>query len=437
MNISFFRKICCLSAFLLTLASVALAYDRTLRIDYIFSGTADTQEISLDELSCFDGWYGRCKNLDTLALKGNGQISMRSAQTGQILYIQSFSTLFQEWQTTEEATLTRRSFENVFLLPMPQEKVVVRVELYSFKGGVSAFFEHTVDPSDILIRHLPVRDDVPSRYIHKSGSSRDCIDVAIVAEGYTAGEAELFYEDAAVAAREILSYEPFRSLSDRFNFIAVALPSAQSGVSVPLEGDWKDTALSSHFSTFYSDRYLTTLRLRTLHDYLAGLPYEHIIILANTDTYGGGGIYNSYTLTTAHHPAFKPVVVHEFGHSFAGLADEYFYDDQYSPYYFPQVEPWEQNITTLRDFPSKWLGMLPKGTSVPSDIAPCPAEEMWKRIEAGESAAKFIGVYEGAGYMSKGAYRPYPDCRMHTNLAPVFCPVCQEAIRRVIDFQTL
>ena len=155
-------------------------------------------------------------------------------------------------------------------------------------------------------------------------------------------------------------------------------------MSIPSEGDWKDTALGASFSTFYSDRYLTTLHLNKLHDVLSALPYEHIIILANTDNYGGGGIYNSYTLTTAHHPLFRPVVVHEFGHSFAGLADEYYYDDQYVDQYYPQVEPWEQNITTLRDFSSKWPDMLPPGAAVPSDFAPCPAAEMWKRIAAGE-----------------------------------------------------
>ncbi|MGN0189322.1 MAG: peptidase M64 N-terminal domain-containing protein, partial [Candidatus Cryptobacteroides sp.] len=192
------KRICCISALLLALASVATAYDRTLRIDYIFTGTDRTQEISLDEISCFDGWYGRRHNMDSVALRGNGQISMRDAATGQVLYRQSFSTLFQEWQTTEESVSVRRSFENVFLLPMPDVKVVVRVELYGFKGGVTSSYEHTVDPSDILIRHLDKPSDVPFRYVHQSGTPEDCIDVAIVAEGYTASEAELFYEDAAV-----------------------------------------------------------------------------------------------------------------------------------------------------------------------------------------------------------------------------------------------
>jgi hypothetical protein len=146
-----------------------------------------------------------------------------------------------------------------------------------------------------------------------------------------------------------------------------------------------------------------------MHDKLCGIPYEHIIILANTDTYGGGGIYNSYTLTTAHHPVFKPVVVHEFGHSFAGLADEYFYDDQYVEYYYPGTEPWEQNITTLADFDSKWKDML----------------------DAGQAE-----LHEGAGYQSKGVYRPADDCRMRTNRPDHFCPVCQRVITRIIEFYT-
>ena len=177
------------------------------------------------------------------------------------------------------------------------------------------------------------------------------------------------------------------------------------------------------------DRYLTTLRLKNLHNSLAGIPYEHIIILANTDTYGGGGIYNSYTLTTAHHPSFAPVVVHEFGHSFAGLADEYYYDDQFVEYYYPDCEPWEQNITTLYDFESKWESQLPRTVAVPT---PAPAEVIW--AEDGNGYQSLVGVYEGAGYQSKGVYRPYPDCRMKTNSPKAFCPVCQSAISRLIDF---
>ena len=396
-------------AFLGLMSAVCMsAQTQTLRVDYMFSGTDRSVEISLDEMSCFDGWAGRRTNLKEVPVRGNGQICMTDAQTGDTLYRMSFSTLFQEWQTTEEATKVRKSFENVFLLPMPQTKAKVNVHLYDFYGNIVASLNHVVDPSDILIRHLnPVAPE--HRYLLKSGTPEEKIDVAIVAEGYTAEEMDMFYADAQVAMEAILKHEPFGKYKDRFNFVAVALESQDSGVSVPGEGEWKNTALKAHFNTFYMDRYLTTLRLKNMHDRLCGVPYEHIVILANTDTYGGGGIYNSYTLTTAHHPAFKPVVVHEFGHSFAGLADEYYYDDQYVEYYYPGTEPWEQNITTLADFESKWKDML----------------------EAGEAE-----LLEGAGYQSKGVYRPAMDCRMHTNKAENFCPVCQRALGRIIEFYT-
>ena len=409
------------------------AQDRTLRIDYIFSGTDKTQEIALDEMSSFEGWAGRRVNLDSVPVRGNGQVMMKSASTGEVLYRQSFSTLFQEWQTTEEATRVRKSFENVFLFPMPSEKAVVTVELYGFKGGVAASMTHEVEPDDILIRKVEPQP-APHRYILKSGTAEECIDVAVVAEGYTADEAELFYKDAQAAVEAILSHAPFNEYKDRFNFVAIALPSEDSGVSVPGEGLWKKTALGSHFNTFYMDRYLTTLRLRQMHDRLCGIPYEHIVILANTDTYGGGGIYNSYTLTTAHHPAFKPVVVHEFGHSFGALADEYYYDDQFVEYYYPDCEPWEQNITTLYDFASKWDDMLPKMVSIPT---PQVQGDIWCSFHEGRTPSSLIGVYEGAGYQSKGVYRPFPDCRMKTNAAETFCPVCQRAIARIIEFQTV
>lgn len=403
---------------------------KTLRVDYIFSGTDRSQEISLDEMSCFDGWAGRNVNLDQAPLRGNGQISLTDMSTGKVLYRQAFSTLFQEWQTTEEATRLRKSFENVFLLPMPSGKAMVKVELYDFRGGVSASLSHVVDPSDVLIRRLNPQP-AQHQYILKSGDPCDCIDVAIVAEGYTAAEEGIFYEDARKAVEAILAHRPFGDYKDRFNFVAVALESEESGVSVPGEGQWKKTALSSHFNTFYMDRYLTTLRLKNLHDRLCGIPYEHIVILANTDTYGGGGIFNSYTLTTAHHKAFEPVVVHEFGHSFAGLADEYYYDDQFVEYYYPDCEPWEQNITTLYDFESKWDDMLPRTIAIPT---PVPSEGLWN--EDGNGKDSLIGVYEGAGYQSKGVYRPYPDCRMKTNSPKAFCPVCQRAIARIIEFYT-
>ena len=189
---------------------------------------------------------------------------------------------------------------------------------------------------------------------------------------------------------------------------------------------WRDTALNSTFHTFYSPRYLTTNSVHLIHDALVGIDYEHLIILANTDTYGGGGIYNSYTLTTAHNPMFKPVVVHEFGHSFGALADEYFYEQaaHTEGTYKLGYEPWEQNITTLVDFESKWKDMIDKGTPIPTE----PTDKRKEKYT--------IGAYEGGGYMTKGMYRPAVICRMRDNVATQFCAVCQRAIERVILYNT-
>lgn len=395
--------------------------DKTLRVDYIFTGDARQQAIYLDELSQLPSWAGRQHHLSELPLEGNGQIIVKDLATKRCIYKTSFSSLFQEWLTTDEAKETAKGFENSFLLPYPKQPVEVETVLYSPRREVMANYKHIVRPDDILIHKRGVSHVTPHRYMLQSGNEKECIDVAILAEGYTGKEMDLFYQDAQNACESLFSHEPFRSMKDKFNIIAVASPSTNSGVSVPRENQWKQTAVHSHFDTFYSDRYLTTSRVKSIHNALAGIPYEHIIILANTDVYGGGGIYNSYTLTTAHHPMFKPVVVHEFGHSFAGLADEYFYEDDTMTDTYPlDIEPWEQNISTRIDFASKWENMLTKGTPIPT-----PTTERKKYP---------VGVYEGGGYSAKGIYRPAYDCRMRTNGYPEFCPVCQRAIRRVIEF---
>lgn len=401
--------------------------DTTLRIDYVFGGHVKPDGkaecfIMTDRLSRQPHWAGRQKRMTELPLAGNGQITVSDAATGDTLYRTSFSTLFQEWLTTDEARTSTRSFENTFLLPMPKRKASVEVKLLDSHRQPIATLSHTVDPTDILIADMSQIKPLPHKYIHRGGNPDKAIDIAILAEGYTEAEMDSFYMHAQTAVEEILAYEPFKRHADDFNFVAVASPSADSGVSVPRFGLWKDTAVKSNFSTFYSDRYLTTGHVKTIHDLLTNIPYEHILILANTEEYGGGGIYNSYTLTTSRHATFKPVVVHEFGHSFGGLADEYFYDhdDVSTSDYHAGVEPWEPNLTTLTDFASKWSGMIKEGTPIPTDS---------------NDAKKYpVGVYEGGGYVSKGVYRPADECRMRNNTYPTFCPVCTDALERLILF---
>lgn len=397
--------------------------DKTLRVDYIFNGNASGQAICLDGLSALPTWAGRKHHLAELPLQGNGQIVMRNAASGKTIYTTSFSSLFQEWLETDEARNVTKGFENTFLLPYPLQPVEIEITLLDPRRNVRASMKHIVHPNDVLIEQKGNSHITPHKYLLHNDSPEKCIDVAILAEGYTLQEMQTFYEDADIACKSIFDHEPFKSMKKRFNVVAVASPSTDSGVSVPRLNEWKHTAFGSHFSTFYSDRYLTTSRVKAIHDALAGIPYEHIIILANTEEYGGGGIYNLYTLTTAHHPMFRPVVVHEFGHSFGGLADEYFYDNDVMTDTYPlDIEPWEQNISTQVDFAAKWKDMLSENTPVPT---PAEVSENYP-----------TGVYEGGGYSAKGIFRPAENCRMRTNEYPAFCPVCQRALRRIIEFYT-
>ena len=393
--------------------------DKTLRIDYIFSGNSSSQAISLDQLNQSPRWYGKRSNLSEVPVEGNGAIIVREHSKENIIYKNSFSTLFQEWQTTDEAKTTIKAFENVFLVPMPKDTVDITVELRNNRREVVASMTHVVNPKDILIRYIG-EHKTPYETMLQAADTTRCINIAFVAEGYTREEMPIYIEDVKKSIDALFSHEPFKSRKEVFNIIAVEPASEESGTSVPRKGIWKRTALGSHFDTFYTERYLTTLHLKRLHDVLAGLPYEHIIVLVNTEVYGGGGILNSYNLSAAHHAKTLPVVVHEFGHSFAGLADEYAYDNEPIPMYPADIEPWEPNITTLKDFHGKWEQMISKKTPVPT-----PADKKY---------ADAVGVYEGAGYSLNGVYRPMQDCRMRTNENPTFCPVCQKAINNLIDF---
>ncbi len=397
--------------------------DATLRIDYIFAGNHEQQEIYLDELNKTPKWAGRRHNLCDLPLEGNGQITVKDKETNQIIYKHSFSTLFQEWLVEEEATRLKKSFENPFQIPFPKNNIIVEVKLLDTHRNVSCSYIHEVDPKDPLIAQRGYGFQPQSRTLIKSGDLDKCIDIAILAEGYTKEEIETFYYDARIATESLFEHEPFKKNKNKFNIVAVACESKDSGVSIPQNNVWKNTALSSHFDTFYSDRYLTTLHLKELHNTLAGIPYEHIIILANTSEYGGGGIYNSYTLTAAHHRDFRPVVVHEFGHSFGGLADEYYYDDEFEPQYPKDTEPWEKNITTLKNFDSKWKNLIEEGTIIPTPLS-SDEDEIYNKV----------GIFEGGGYSSKGVYRGTQECRMKINEAPKFCPVCQDALEELIEF---
>ena len=239
--------------------------DRTLRLDYTFSGNSQHQELYVDELKALPRWYGKRERLAEVPLRGNGQLLVRDKRDGRLIYRHSFSTLFQEWLATEEAKRVQKSFENVFLMPFPKQPVEITVELRDYHDRVNATMTHSVDPADILICRSGDRLVTPYVTLQQAADTSRCIHVAYVAEGYQQQEMGTFLEDCKTAMASLFQHEPFKAMKDRFNMVAVMSPSEESGTSWPAKGIWRNTVLGSHFDTFYSDRYLTTLHLKKLH----------------------------------------------------------------------------------------------------------------------------------------------------------------------------
>ena len=429
MNSSLKHTVALLSLVMLVISAHAQDFekyftDSTLRIDYILSGNIVNQTIAIDGMSRMPGWYGKHQNLTTFPVHGAATIDMRLASTGKLIYRHTFSTLFQEWLDLDDARQEPKAFECTELLPMPRDSVMVTVSLYNHRQQATATLKHKVYPNDITIVHKGEKN-VPQFVVLNEPSRNDhAINIAFVADGYTQEQMDDYLADCQKGMEGLFGFEPYKHLRDRFRVIAVLTPSHDCGPSIPSEGVWHSTAMGSSFDTFGVPRYLTTLRIKQMHDAIAGTPYEHIIVMVNTDRYGGGGIYNTLNLLMTKHPLFIEVLVHEFGHSFAGLADEYAYEGE-EPLDFPlDVEPWAPNITTLANFDSKWQDLM-HGNDIKVSIS-----------DEKNYDTSTIGLYEGAGCVLKGVYRPTPNCMMKTLKVPDFCPVCTRSIEKLIDFYT-
>jgi len=394
--------------------------DKACRVDFHFCGNASQTAVYLDKIKQEPFWGGRKSHLSTDLNLGDFRFRILDSISQRQIYINGFSALFHEWQATPEALKTSKSFEQTIQFPFPVKAVTLIIEKRLDLDHWQELFRFALSPRDKLIQKT-VPKTAPVKVILKTLAPEKAIDIAVIAEGYTAHERQKFYKDAQRLSENLLSHEPFTTFKNRINIYAIAAFSADSGVSMPQKSVWKNTAVSSHFFTFYEPRYLTTESSFQLRDLAALVPYDAIYVLANTKTYGGGGIYNFYALTAADNKLSTQVTVHEFGHSFAGLADEYFYDnDVLDATYDLKNEPWEPNISSLVQFDRKWKAELPKGIAIPTQL--------------NDSTKIKIGVFEGAGYLIKGMYRPYYDCRMRTNKAPEFCPVCRQAVERMILF---
>ncbi len=393
--------------------------DRTMRYDYMLAGNSTTTTVYPVAIREEPHWGGSLVNLTDPFGYGNLKYEIYDLASGTLIYSRGFCSLYQEWQTTAEAREMERTFQEVATFPFPKEKVTFVLSTRGRDGKFSKLFETIIDPASYFItREKP--DAALATRIHGTGDPHTSLDILFIAEGYTRSEMGKFRDDVKRMGDIILSTTPYDKYRDRINIWAVEAPSQESGTDVPGEGIYVNTALSSSYYTFDVDRYLTTREIFRVNDYAAAAPHDQIIVLINSTRYGGGGVYNYYSAVTADHKLTPQVLTHEFGHGFAGLADEYYTSDvAYEEFYPLDVEPWEPNITTMVDFDSKWKELIPR--SVPT---PTPNHKRYTGV---------TGLFEGGGYSAKGIFRPSYDCRMKSNEGP-FCEVCQDAIEKMIRF---
>jgi len=394
--------------------------DKVLRFDYMLAGNSQKSVVYPMGMKEEPVYAGSRESLIDPFNYGNFKYEIFDAEENKLIYSRGFCTLFQEWQTTSEAKTTERSFYEVATFPFPKIKVRFVLSLRERSGNFIRLYESIINPDDYYIRREKSSDVTLTR-IYGSGEPQKSVDLAFIAEGYTRNEMEKFREDVRKMTDVLLSEAPFSEYTDKINIWAVEAVSSESGTDIPGEKVYLNTALNSSFYTFGTDRYLTTQDIKSVNDYAAVAPHDNIIVLINSKMYGGGGVYNYYSGTTVDHQLSQKVFIHEFGHGFAGLADEYYSSEvAYDEFYPLNVEPWEPNITTLVDFKSKWKNMIPAGLPVPT-----PSEEKYNNV---------TGVFEGGGYSAKGIFRPEMDCRMKSNGSKGYCSVCRDAIKKMIEF---
>ena len=394
--------------------------DKVLRFDFMLAGNSQKTKVYPVGMKQEPFWAGSKMNLINPFNSGNFKYELFEVTGDTPIYSRAFCTLFQEWQSTAEAKSIERSFYEVATMPYPREKVRFRLSMRKRDGQFVQLYETIIDPASYFIRlEKPVNVGVTK--IYDGGAPDNSVDLAFIAEGYKAEEMGKFREDVKKMADVLFAEAPYSEYKNKINIWAVEAISQDSGTDVPGENIFVNTALNSSFYTFDVDRYLTTQDIKTVNDFAAAVPHDNIIVLINSTRYGGGGVYNYYSGTTTGHPLSSKVFLHEFGHGFAGLADEYYSSTvAYDEFYPLNVEPWEPNITTRVNFESKWQKMIDKETPVPT-----PAEEKYSNV---------TGLFEGGGYSAKGIFRPEMDCRMKTNNQKGYCSVCRNAIKEMIEF---
>lgn len=401
--------------------------DATLRIDYQRAGNRQQDTI----LGCYDErlpqWAGSKTQLIDPFDNGLFRVVVRDTKRGKVIYSRCFNSLFSEYRDTPMGRDSIQFFEEVLRLPWP--KVAVDI-CWEERGADHVFHQQCTlryNPEQRLKeinRREYRRPNTRSVQLQYKGDIHHKIDIVIVPEGYGPADTAQMRLDLRRFCDIILAQEPFLSRADDFNIWGIMSTGRESGITDPNKAIHVRSLVGASYNTFGSDRYLMTMNLFRLHDVIGTVPCDHIVIMANSTTYGGGGIYNFYAMSSLTDRA-DVVLPHELGHSIAGLADEYVDEElSYGGMFGKSFEPVEPNITSLVHFDQKWQHMLPAGTPVPT-----PDNSQVRRNETGP-----LGVYEGAGYQAKGMYRPTMHCMMR-DLAP-FCPVCTQRLIQVFDFYT-
>ena len=441
----------------------------TMRVDYFHSGNHDTEMFSLDQVVIEPlPWTGNMAQPHDVTSRGKYLFEIVDPDTGEIAWSRSFSSIYGEWETIGESRVINRSFHESVRFPA-QESVF---HLVMKKRGPGNAFEEVwrieLDPADVLVHHESAMFDEHVVAIHKSGDPATKVDLLLMGDGYTAEEQDGFIAKAVELTEILFSTSPFKERKDDFNVWAIAPPAAESGVSRPSTNTFRDSPIGATYDAFRSERYVLTFDNKSMRRIASSAPYDFIEILTNSEVYGGGGIYGLYSTAAANSEWAPYLFVHEFGHHFAGLADEYY--TSAVEYEAPEVitEPYEPNVTALLDPENlKWKHHVAPNTPLPTSWPKDAFEkhslayqEIRQQMRADdvpeaemntlfrdnqdfvenlfeESGQKgVVGAFEGGNYQAEGYYRSAQNCLMFTR-TEAFCAVCAEAIGKVIDEYTL
>lgn len=457
------------------LASTALAHqpefeqhfrDKTMRIDLFHTGGMGEEIIALDRVVSDGPWPGSKTRLVDHTNLGKFLVELIDPSTNQVIYSRGYATIHGEWETTGEARTTHRTFHESLRVPWAKHPVQVVVKKRQEEKGFQQVWSTVIDPDSRFVNPADIESIGNVWTLFENGPAHEKVDIVLIGDGYTVAEKEKFHRDATRLVDALFDTEPFKSRRSDFNVRAIDLQAAESGISRPRAGQFRRNPTGAEYNIFDSERYMLTHDNKTLRDIASAVPYDFLEILVNEEQYGGGGIFN-FQSTTSVDTAFAPYVfVHEFGHHFAALGDEYFTSPvAYETGAAFHPEPWEPNITALHDPQNlKWKDLVEEDTPIPT---PWPKAEYEKRsreiqkkraelrsrnapeseldklfFEEREWMTKFlgsqkysntVGAFEGASYEPEGLYRPEMDCIMFTRDDVGFCRVCQRAIETIID----